>query len=68
MLSISCAVKFSFCIKYVTTAASTSPARVPITRPSKGVKPIVVSMDLPFLTAHTEPPLPKWQVIVFVWS
>ena len=59
ILSISDGVKFSFSIKNVITAASTSPARVPITSPSNGVKPIEVSIDLPFLTAQILPPFPK---------
>lgn len=39
------------------------PERVPIMRPSSGVKPMVVSMDFPWLTAVMEPPLPKWHVM-----
>ena len=41
------------------------PERVPIMIPSSGVKPIVVSMLLPPLTAASEQPLPRWQVISF---
>ena len=45
-----------------------SPQRVPITRPSTGVKPIEVSMDLPFLMAQMEAPLPRWQLTIFAFS
>ena len=44
-------------------AGSMEPERVPIMRPSSGVKPMVVSMDFPWLTAVMEPPLPKWHVM-----
>ena len=47
-------------------AGSMSPERVPITRPSSGVKPIEVSTERPFSTAVMEAPLPRWQVIRFV--
>ena len=40
-------------------AGSISPLRVPITKPSSGVKPIEVSTHLPFLTAVIDAPLPK---------
>ena len=42
-----------------TTEASMQPLRVPMIRPSNGVKPIEVSTHLPPLTAVTEAPLPK---------
>jgi len=45
------------------TAGSMSPQRVPMTSPSRGVKPIEVSTDRPPRTAATEQPLPRWQVI-----
>ena len=41
---------------------SMSPLRVPMMRPSKGVKPMLVSTDKPFLTAVTDAPLPKWAI------
>ena len=41
------------------------PQRVPMTRPSSGVKPMVVSMDLPPSTAVMLAPLPRWQVMIF---
>ena len=44
-------------------AESKSPVRVPIMTPSRGVNPMVVSMDFPFFTAVKETPLPMWQVI-----
>ena len=36
-----------------------SPLRVPMMRPSSGVKPMLVSTEMPFFTAVTEAPLPK---------
>ena len=44
-------------------AGSRSPLRLPITRPSSGVKPIEVSTERPPRIAATEQPLPRWQVI-----
>ena len=46
------------------TPGSTLPERVAITRPSSGVKPIVVSIDLPSLIAHSEEPAPRWQLTI----
>ena len=46
-------------------AGSISPHLVPIINPSNGVRPIEVSITLPFLIAATEAPFPKWQVIIF---
>src|SRR5699024_11349439 len=46
-------------------AGSISPERVPMTRPSSGVRPIEVSTHLPLRIAETEPPLPRWQVMMF---
>lgn len=45
--------------------ASISPDREIIMRPSSGVKPMVVSMLFPFLTAVMEAPPPRWQRIIF---
>ena len=42
-----------------------SPQRVPIIRPSSGVRPMDVSMLLPPSMAVMEAPLPKWQVMIF---
>ena len=42
---------------------SIEPLRVPIIRPSSGVKPMVVSMLFPPRTAASEAPLPRWQMI-----
>jgi hypothetical protein len=39
-----------------------SPLRVPITKPSSGVRPMLVSCDAPPSTAATEAPLPKWAI------
>ncbi len=43
------------------TPGSTEPERVPIIRPSSGVKPIEVSIGLPPWIAEAEQPLPRWQ-------
>ena len=43
-------------------AGSTSPERVPMTRPSSGVIPMEVSTETPPSTALTEQPPPRWQV------
>ena len=43
---------------------STLPERVAMTRPSSGVKPIVVSTDRPSRTAASEAPAPRWQVTI----
>ena len=45
-------------------AGSTEPQRVPMGRPSSGVKPIVVSTEMPPSTAVIEEPLPRWQVMI----
>ena len=49
-------------------AGSMLPERVPITTPSSGVRPMVVSTHLPFTTALIEDPLPRWQTITFEFS
>ena len=41
-----------------------APERVAITRPSSGVKPIVVSSELPSLIAHSDAPAPRWQLTI----
>ena len=41
---------------------STLPLRVAMTRPSSGVKPMVVSTLRPPCTAASEAPAPRWQV------
>ena len=41
---------------------STLPERVAMTRPSSGVKPIVVSTQRPSRTAASDAPAPRWQV------
>ena len=45
-----------------TMAASIALARVPMGRPSWGVKPMEVSMDLPNFTEQVEAPLPRWRL------
>src|SRR5262245_43703667 len=39
------------------------PLRVPIIKPSSGVKPMEVSTQRPWCTADTEAPLPRWAMI-----
>lgn len=58
----------SLCAKNSIIAGSISPQRVPITSPSNGVSPMDVSTDLPFKTAVTLDPFPRWHTIVFVSS
>ena len=62
MVSTSRAVRSEFSRMNVTAAGSMEPQRVPMIRPSSGVKPIVVSTTRPSRTAHSEEPLPKWQL------
>jgi hypothetical protein len=45
-----------------TSPGSTLPARVAMTRPSIGVKPIVVSTQRPSRTAASDAPAPRWQL------
>ena len=63
--SISRGVRCSFSIIKVTTEGSRVPVRLPIIKPSRGVRPMLVSMTLPFSMAVMEDPLPRWQVIIF---
>ena len=49
----------------MTTLGSMSPQRVPMSTPASGVRPMLVSMHLPSLTAEMELPLPRWQVTIF---
>ena len=44
-------------------AGSIAPQRVPIIKPSSGVRPIDVSTAMPWSIALIEQPLPRWQVI-----
>jgi hypothetical protein len=50
-------------IRCSTTPASSAPGRVPMTSPSRALKPIVLSMLRPLLSAHILTPLPKWPTI-----
>ena len=50
-----------------TTPGSRSPERVPITNPSSGVRPALVSIAVPCLTATRDEPLPRWQTIIRSW-
>ena len=49
--------------RYVMTPGSTSPERVPITRPSMGVSPIDVSTGRPPTIADADAPLPRCSTI-----
>ena len=51
--------------RYVMTPGSMSPERVPITRPSIGVRPIDVSTGSPPTIADAEAPLPRCSTIWF---
>lgn len=59
-------VKPSFARINSLAAGSMSPERVPITRPSSGVKPIDVSRHLPSLTAEMDEPLPRWHTMILL--
>ena len=45
-----------------TAPASMSPERVPMTRPSSGVMPMLVSVECPNSTAQALAPFPRWSV------
>ena len=47
-----------------TRPGSTEPERVAMTRPSSGVKPMVVSTERPPWTAAREAPAPRWHVTI----
>ncbi len=47
---------------HVRSPGSTEPARVAMTSPSRGVKPIVVSTEMPPVIAASDAPAPRWQV------
>ena len=52
----------SCCWSQSSRPGSTEPDRVAITRPSSGVKPMVVSTERPSRTAHSDAPAPRWHV------
>ena len=54
-----------FSIINLIIAGSTLPDLVPMIKPSKGVKPMVVSITFPPSIAAILEPFPKWQVIIF---
>ena len=68
IFTISVTSMFSFLQIKSRTAGSKSPERVPITRPSNGVRPIEVSTHLPFTTALMEEPFPKCATITLELS
>ena len=47
---------------------SSCPGRVPIGRPSRAVKPIVLSILFPETSAHMEAPLPRWATRTRPWQ
>ena len=49
------------CSNHTSKPGSTDPGRVPMTSPSVGVNPMVVSTERPPTTAANEAPLPTWQ-------
>jgi hypothetical protein len=55
-------------IRNSTSDGSTSPLRVPITRPSSGVKPIEVVNDSPPRIARAEQPFPRCKVMMLTSS
>ena len=50
---------FSFRSRNASTPGSRSPHRVPMIKPSSGVKPMLVSTDRPLATALIEQPAPR---------
>lgn len=58
MVFISSGVRFSCFMMYSTALASMAPLRVPMIKPSRGVKPMEVSKHLPPCTAVMEEPCP----------
>ena len=54
--------------EFIQISSLEKPERLPITKPSNGVNPIVVSTHLPFLIAAKLAPFPKWQEIIFISS
>jgi hypothetical protein len=52
------------CSSHMSRSGSTLPDRVAMTRPSTGVKPIVVSTDRPADTAASEAPAQRWHVTI----
>ena len=54
------AVTCSWRERYQESPGSRSPERLPMGRPAAGVKPMVVSMLLPWRTAVMLAPLPRW--------
>ena len=66
MISITCSrERFSLWAMNSIQVGSISPERVPITRPSNGVRPIEVSTHFPPSTAEMEEPLPMWHTTIF---
>ena len=55
----------SLSMMYGTMAGSMAPQRVPIMRPSSGVRPMDVSTATPWSMALMEHPLPRWHVMSF---
>ena len=60
---ISAPVRFSCSMTKGTMAGSMAPQRVPIMRPSSGVRPMDVSTATPWSMALMEQPLPRWHVM-----
>ena len=62
---ISAAERFSWSMMNGTMAGSMAPQRVPIIKPSSGVRPMDVSTATPWSMADAEQPLPRCSVISF---
>ena len=57
--SIASGSKPSVRSRWVTAEGSRLPERVPISKPSVGVRPMEVSMERPWSTAQIEAPFPR---------
>ena len=64
--SVSVGVRCSLLAMHSTTAGSRSPERVPISTPSSGVRPMLVSTHLPLTTALRDEPLPRWHTMILL--
>jgi hypothetical protein len=62
--AISATVNFSRSSSHSSRPGSTDLERVAMTRPSSGVKPIVVSTERPSRTAASDAPAPRWHVTI----
>lgn len=61
--SSSSSSSFALTPRWNPTTGSSPPLLVPPGRPSRGVRPIEVSRDLPCWMAHMDAPEPRWKII-----